>query len=1032
MPGNPLPDAVGLPHGAVTLVGHASWVNRIVPLPDGESIATVRQDKSVCIFAANGAPLRTLTGHTWALYGLAALGGDAIVTGDCGGDVRVWRASTGECLHSGQLGGSVLAIAALGAGSFVAGAGCDLVLLAHSGGRNVSVVRRITDAHAGTIRDIAVSGARIATASYDSTAVVWDARSLSRLAVLKGHTGVLFGVAIDERYISTASQDHRVRVYDAQTFAFVHALARVHTKGVRSVEFLAGSHVLSASADETVCVSHVATGALVARVRLPFEVFCAAITRDGRLAAAGRRGNAVVFPAPAPAAALIRAHADAVSGAFAVTDPIIHLQGVQVDGRNGAQSLSGASLGSGLAVRPPTLQASPPRPPTALQPPSDRQAPPTPTSPAPPPRHQSQAHSASLPANLERKSQLQPSTSTSSGRCLTVPQASRSTDSSFGQSSGSLVGGLLTCPLDGGASIVMSGIVLVLAGVQKVAVMLRLMKESNVAALALADRVEHLSGALRDQAKAPDRVTPTWYNALARMASQLDMIEEYVGGVLSQEKRARLRDQLQRFWRATDVAAQLAAHRQALSDLAVDLNFVIGADGLAVIHGGVQQLREGLSEVHAGIGDIHGDVRKLTEIVTSFVVECRQGESGAIQSALHSFGTDPGSPVSTEEGGDAGDVNCEDVAVKRETLRPAVDRLRESLALSLPGLPDEAREEALAKLECAWEPWRLDAQDLGDKSEWKRIGKGAIGVVYKTTLRLKSGETIPVAVKSFENWRQERGQFEREAAIMRDCNHPCVLRAHGALWPLGCGDSEDSGSSSDEGGSDAKQGGAASGGAALLVVELMKRNLGDALRKSHIVDVAAKLDVLLDVANGLAHLHGRRIAHLDLKPENVLLNLDSEKGCEGLKYYRVRGHAKISDFGMSRQKREESRTHVLSIVAGTMAYMAPEQFQSVVHARVQSDMWSFGVMMLGVLSSVPVEKLSDFERTLAVVETRLSAHFEDAIAGLPNEGLTLIVRRCLVDKWEDRASALQIANALRAAVNFESQENISLALGTGL
>jgi hypothetical protein len=103
--------------------------------------------------------------------------------------------------------------------------------------------------------------------------------------------------------------------------------------------------------------------------------------------------------------------------------------------------------------------------------------------------------------------------------------------------SASFAGSLVAFPLDSGDSTVMSGLTLVLANVQRVVVMLRLMTGNTVAAAALVNRVEHLSRALLVQAKAPGKVTVAWYSALARMASRLDLIEDLVDGVLSQEEK---------------------------------------------------------------------------------------------------------------------------------------------------------------------------------------------------------------------------------------------------------------------------------------------------------------------------------------------------------------------------------------------------------------------------------------------------------------------------------------------------------------
>jgi hypothetical protein len=149
-------------------------------------------------------------------------------------------------------------------------------------------------------------------------------------------------------------------------------------------------------------------------------------------------------------------------------------------------------------------------------------------------------------------------------------------------------GSLAVIPLDGGATAVMASIAFVLAGGQKVVDMHRLMKENTVAATALEKCVEHLSHALQEQANAPGKVTMARYSVQARMESQLDLIKVCVDGVLSQKEKVRVRDRLRRFRRGPQVAAELAEHGQALSDLAFDLGIVIGADVAAVVHSGVQ------------------------------------------------------------------------------------------------------------------------------------------------------------------------------------------------------------------------------------------------------------------------------------------------------------------------------------------------------------------------------------------------------------------------------------------------------------
>ncbi|MQM06547.1 hypothetical protein Taro_039371, partial [Colocasia esculenta] len=86
------------------------------------------------------------------------------------------------------------------------------------------------------------------------------------------------------------------------------------------------------------------------------------------------------------------------------------------------------------------------------------------------------------------------------------------------------------------------------------------------------------------------------------------------------------------------------------------------------------------------------------------------------------------------------------------------------------------------------------------------------------------------------------------------------------------------------------------------------------------------------VAKGLAYLHEdcrRRIAHLDIKPENILLD-------EAF-------NAKVSDFGLSKLI-DRDQSQVLTTMRGTPGYLAPEWLTSMITEKV--DVYSFGIVVL--------------------------------------------------------------------------------------
>jgi WD40 repeat protein len=162
---------------------------------------------------------------------------------------------------------------------------------------------RFLEGHADGVHGVAFSpdSKRIATASHDGTARIWDVASAKELLRLEGHAGAVHSVAFsdDGTRVATAGADSMVMVWDAETGDLLSML-HGHERGVvMDVACLPNGVVVSVGQDQSLRRWDVDEERQIGAVRADArQVLCVATSPDGtRLATGGDTGFIVVWDA---------------------------------------------------------------------------------------------------------------------------------------------------------------------------------------------------------------------------------------------------------------------------------------------------------------------------------------------------------------------------------------------------------------------------------------------------------------------------------------------------------------------------------------------------------------------------------------------------------------------------------------------------------------------------------------------------------------------------------------------------------------
>jgi predicted Ser/Thr protein kinase len=201
------------------------------------------------------------------------------------------------------------------------------------------------------------------------------------------------------------------------------------------------------------------------------------------------------------------------------------------------------------------------------------------------------------------------------------------------------------------------------------------------------------------------------------------------------------------------------------------------------------------------------------------------------------------------------------------------------------------------KIECLLEKGGMSYLFLGIHPETKAL----------TTIKVLSPRYLshPEAVEHFLN----------EAEIIAMADHPNIVKLYGhGKWE---------------------------GGLYIAMEYIQGLSLRQVLLENPI-SLKRALEIVIDIAYALCHLHTHGVIHRDLKPENILITEQEQ--------------VKVIDFGIAQllTEKNSAETRAQQRLIGTPIYMSPEQRENPESVSYPSDVYSLGIityeLVLGKLS----------------------------------------------------------------------------------
>jgi serine/threonine protein kinase len=217
-----------------------------------------------------------------------------------------------------------------------------------------------------------------------------------------------------------------------------------------------------------------------------------------------------------------------------------------------------------------------------------------------------------------------------------------------------------------------------------------------------------------------------------------------------------------------------------------------------------------------------------------------------------------------------------------------------------------------------FEHYDLVRQEDGTPIE---LGRGSMGVTYKAfDVNLQCLVALKVITEKHLADESARLRFLREARAAASLRHPNVA----SVFYLG-----------------------KSGDNFFYAMEFVEgETLEQLITRSGRLEVKLALEIVTQVAAGLAAVHKQQLIHRDIKPSNIMVSVEEGNTVT----------AKIIDLGLAKPAPDAPAEAAISIpgaFAGTPEFASPEQFAGV-GVDIRSDLYSLGVVLWGMVTGSPL------------------------------------------------------------------------------